>query len=55
MSTKKQISAALNEAIKKYDTPRRKRSKPCNGVKESDREIRSRINQLRNNLEETKS
>lgn len=41
---------ALAEASRKYATPRRKRAKPANGVKESDRELRARMNWLRERI-----
>lgn len=45
--------AALADASRKYDTPRRQRPKSCDGTKESDRELRRRLNWLRNKVAET--
>lgn len=52
MSTVDAIRAAFTEASRKYDTPRRQRAKPANGVKESDRELRARLNWLRERIAE---
>ena len=50
--SKKELQAALTAASKKLDTPRNKRAKPRNGVKESNRELMRRMNWLRERIAE---
>lgn len=49
---RERLARALSDASRKLDTPRRKRAKPRNGVKESDRELMRRMNWLRERIAE---